>query len=246
VRFVKRVSRRALLSAGALVTSSKILDASARTISGEMPWAPGEANAPSQPTPGLLQFFSEQEAAFIDAATSRLIPTDDLGPGAKEANVLFFLDRQLAGPYGRADRWYMRGPWPKGSKSQGFQSRQSPAQIYRTAIKEIDDHCRSTGQKKSFVELSADEQDKVLKDLEGGKIKLPSTSSDSFFTMFLQNTIEGFFSDPIHGGNRDMVGWKLIGFPGARYDYRPYVAKHNQKVDLEPVSIAGRKGWNAG
>jgi gluconate 2-dehydrogenase gamma chain len=61
--------------------------------------------------------------------------------------------------------------------------------------------------------------------------------------MFLQNVIEGFFSDPIYGGNRDMVGWKLIGFPGARYDYRPYVSKHNQKLALEPVGIGGRPGW---
>ena len=92
--------------------------------------------------------------------------------------------------------------------------------------------------------VGPDEQDKVLGDLDNDKIKLTNVSGKAFFELLLQNTIEGFFSDPIHGGNRDMAGWKLIGFPGARYDYRPYVDKHNQKLDLPPVSIQGRPGWN--
>ena len=62
--------------------------------------------------------------------------------------------------------------------------------------------------------------------------------------MLLQNTIEGFFSDPIYGGNRDMIGWKLIGFPGAHYDYRSYVKNHNERLSLAPVGIMGRPGWN--
>jgi gluconate 2-dehydrogenase gamma chain len=55
---------------------------------------------------------------------------------------------------------------------------------------------------------------------------------------------EGFFSDPLYGGNRDMIGWKLIGFPGARYDYRPYIAQHGKKLAIEPVGLHGRPGWN--
>jgi gluconate 2-dehydrogenase gamma chain len=61
----------------------------------------------------------------------------------------------------------------------------------------------------------------------------------------MQNTVEGFFSDPLYGGNKDMAGWKLIGFPGARYDYRPYVSRHGEKLDLEPVGIMGRSGWKS-
>jgi gluconate 2-dehydrogenase gamma chain len=79
--------------------------------------------------------------------------------------------------------------------------------------------------------------------MENNKLELANVSGKAFFEQLLQNTIEGFFCDPIHGGNRDMVGWKLIGFPGARYDYRPYVEKHNQKLDLPPVGIQGRPGW---
>jgi gluconate 2-dehydrogenase gamma chain len=181
---------------------------------------------------------------FVESAVARLIPEDELGPGAREAGVPFFLDRQLAGTYGRAERWYMQGPWPKGTKSQGYQTRFTPAQLYRAAIKAIDDHCRSSFQGKAFAKLSAGQQDQVLQELEQGKLKLQNVPGDAFFELLLQNTIEGFFCDPIHGGNRDMVGWKLIGFPGARYDYRPYVTKHNQKLELAPVSIAGRPDWN--
>ncbi len=55
--------------------------------------------------------------------------------------------------------------------------------------------------------------------------------------------MEGFFSDPIYGGNRDMVGWKLVGFPGTRYDYRDVMAKPNQPYTLPPVTIQGRPDW---
>ena len=69
--------------------------------------------------------------------------------------------------------------------------------------------------------------------------------SKLFFATVLTNTMEGFFADPIYGGNRDMVSWKMLGFPGARYDYRDHVEMHNQKVDLPPLSIAGRPEWKA-
>jgi gluconate 2-dehydrogenase gamma chain len=240
-----RVSRRDLLTAGAAICSSIALPAvaEAKSISGEMPWEPGVANAPTPVSPGGYVFFSPEEASFIDAAVSRLIPNDELGPGAKEAGVTTFLDRQLAGDFGNADRWYMLGPWQKGDKSQGYQSRLTPAQLYRAAIKEIDAHCREKFSGKAFAELSGDQQDDVLKGLEKGDIKLQGADAAAFFTAFLQNTIEGFFSDPIYGGNRDMAGWKLIGFPGARYDYRPYVDKHGEKLNLPPVGIKGRGEW---
>ena len=92
---------------------------------------------------------------------------------------------------------------------------------------------------RTFAELSGDQQDEVLTGLEKGDVELEGVSGTTFFDLFLQNTIEGFFGDPVHGGNRGMVAWKMIGFPGARYDYRPYVSRYNEKLDLEPVSVAG-------
>jgi len=238
------VNRRQLISASVLIGSSLAIDcAQARSISGKVPWQPDEANKPQIVKPGPNQFFTSDEAEFIDAAISRLIPNDDLGPGAKEADVALFLDRQLAGPFGKASSWYMHGPWSKGTKTQGYQSRRTPAELYRAAIKAIDSYCTGKFGGKKFAALSADQQDQVLKGVESADIKLDGVDGKTFFTVFLQNTIEGFFSDPIYGGNRDMVGWKLIGFPGAHYDYRPYVEKHGQKLDLPPVGIKGRPGW---
>ena len=252
-----RVTRRSLLSAGAALSSSGLLPsapAAAKNISGQVPWQAGEADAPLAADLGEFQFFTPAEVNFIDVAVSRLIPADDLGPGGKEAGVTVFLDRQLAGAYGRAQSWYMQGPWREGADTQGYQSRLTPAQLYRFAIKFIDDYCRNKFGGKPFSELATDRQDQVLSDLEKGDIKVPGIGphgveieggkSDTFFAQLLQNVMEGFFSDPIYGGNKDMVGWKLVGFPGARYDYRPYVSKHGEKLDLPPVGLKGRPGWN--
>lgn len=241
-----RLSRRELLTASALVGSSLALPeiASARTISEEVPWAPGVADKPSPITPGPYQFFTPHEASWIDAVVSRLIPQDEKGPGARELGVTVFLDRQLAGSYGRAERWYMSGPWAKGTETQGYQSRMTPAQLYRAAIKSIDAYCAKTFANKSFAELSVQDQDKLLGELEEGTIKLDDIDAKAFFKQLLLNTQEGFFADPIYGGNKDMAAWKMIGFPGARYDYRDYVKKHGERFDLPPVSLVGRLDWN--
>ena len=140
----------------------------------------------------------------------------------------------------------MQGPWEKGEKTQGFQSRLAPSALYRAAVMAVDQHCRDKYSGKGFAELSTSDQDDVLKGLENGDVELKGVDAKAFFKMLLQNTIEGFFSDPVHGGNKDMVGWRMIGFLGARYDYRPYVSRHNQKLDLEPVSVAGIDSFGAG
>jgi gluconate 2-dehydrogenase gamma chain len=237
---VPKFTRRDLFAAGAILAATP---AHARTYKGEMPWAPGAADAPQPIEAGPYQFFTTQEAAFIEAAVARLIPADELGPGAKEVGVPTFLDRQLAGDYGRGEDWYMLGPWRPGTESQGYQSRLTPSQMYRFAIAAIDEHLKTTAGKQ-FADLSADDQDKFLTELESDHVQLAGVSGKAFFDQLLQNTIEGFFADPLYGGNRDMAAWKMIGFPGARYDYREFVHRHNEKLDLAPVSIQGRPAWN--
>lgn len=169
-----------------------------------------------------------------------MIPEDELGPGAIKAGVPKFIDRQLAGEFGQGVRWYLQGPWPKGQNTQGYQSRLTPAGLYRASIKAVDDGIGHQFHGKSFAQLAAKDQDGVLSKLESGEFNLGQIDPKTFFDMFLQNVIEGFWSDPIYGGNRDMVGWKMIGFPGARYDYRDWIEKHNQPYPLPPVAIGGR------
>ena len=116
-------------------------------------------------------YFTPDEAAFIDAATQRLIPADDLGGGANEAGITTFIDLQLAGAYGRAERWYMQGPWPRGIDQQGFQLKYTPAQIYRDAIGRVEAHCRQQ-HGKPFAQLDPARQDDLLHALEKGKVDL--------------------------------------------------------------------------
>lgn len=220
------------------------LGAPSPTYRGSMPWVEGSADNPSPTVGSALVFFTPTEAAFIEAAVARLIPNDAIGPGAIEANVPFFLDRQLAGPFGQGDHFYLIGPWAKGTPQQGYQSRFNPAQLYRAAIAAIDQYATGHFSGATFAKLSAADQDMLLKGMENGDIALDGgVDSKGFFAMLLQNTKEGYFSDPIYGGNKDMGGWKMIGFPGARYDYLKWVPRHGQAVAFAPVSLLGRPGW---
>jgi gluconate 2-dehydrogenase gamma chain len=237
--------RRWLLAsaaASALPITSAATAAAAALGAGEYPSFPeGSADAPVPASEATAwSWFTQAEAAFMTAALARLIPSDDLGPGAVEAGVATFVDRQLAGPYGRAERWYMQGPWGPGEPTQGYQTRLTPAGMYRAAIRAIDDAVSHGGRARSFAQLSGPDQDAFLHQLEKGEAALEGVDAKSFFAQLWQNTLEGFWSDPLYGGNREMAGWKLIGFPGARYDQSAYVSEHGAPYPLPPVGIRGR------
>lgn len=190
-------------------------------------------------TPGPA-FFSAAETSFINAALERLIPSDELGPGAKEAGVVTFIDRQLGGPFGRAQTWYMQGPWKEGTTQQGYQLKLTPAELYRIAIEDVDVYCRRTFGNRPFAELDGATRDKVLKGLEHGEIELARVPAKQFFAIFWQNVQEGFLADPMYGGNRDFAGWKLVGFPGARYNYVDEIEKYGERYTEPPVGVLGR------
>ena len=196
---------------------------------------------PPSVTPGTFSYLTPAEVAFLDAAVSRLIPADDLGPGAKEAGVTFFIDQQMAGPYGHGVSWYMQGPWKKGTEQQGYQLKLTPGQLYRAAIKDTNEYCQRTF-KKNFADLGSADQDKVLHGLEKGDIDLADAPAKEFFKMLLQNTNEGFFADPIYGGNREFAGWKLVGFPGPRYNYVNEIEQYGKPYTMPIVGLAGRSG----
>jgi gluconate 2-dehydrogenase gamma chain len=181
-------------------------------------------------------FLTAPEVRFLEAAAERLIPTDEHGPGGRDAGVAVYIDRQLASIWGVHGRNYRSGPWPEGTPEQGFQSPLVPQEIYRIGIGEINDYCVRTYDR-PFDQLAADRQDEVLTALEKGKIDLPSLSAKLFFDLLLRNTDEGYFADPIYGGNRDKVGWKLLGFPGLpSAAYRGHLDK-SEPYRAEPVSM---------
>ena len=173
-----------------------------------------------------LRFFTAEEARVAAAACARILPSDASGPGATEAGVVIFIDRQLAGPYGRDKYRYTKGPWVESYPEHGYQGKQSPAEIYRAGIKTLGD----------FVSLSPVEQDAKLKSIEASR----------FFQLLRTHTIEGMFSDPMHGGNAGLIGWQLVGYPGPQMSYRTEIDKHfGQPWRPKPASleqIMGRPG----
>jgi gluconate 2-dehydrogenase gamma chain len=236
-------SRRLLLASAAAFFFVGTGLGRARTLGGSLPWEPGTATPPTPVRPGPWLFFTADEAALIEAAVDRLIPPDSRGPGGKDAGCAVYIDRQLAGPYGRSEGLYTRPPFMPGVATQGYQMPDAPAARYRVGLRTLADYIKSNFAGKSFRDLPPEDQDKVLEGLESGLIALKDVKSADFFTLLLGNTQEGFFADPIYGGNRDMASWKLIGFPGARYDYRDWVDRHNEPYPLPPVSIMGRSDW---
>jgi gluconate 2-dehydrogenase gamma chain len=195
------------------------------------------AHAASPGTSSPREILGEQEFAFIEAALDILIPTDELGPGARDAGVATFIDRQLASIWGGHGRNYRQGPWLEGAPTQGFQSPLTPREIYRLGIAETDRHCRSE-HGKSFVELDRTRQESVLEALQAGTVPFDSMPAGLFFGMLWDNAVQGFFADPIHGGNRDKAGWRLIGYPGVAATYIDQITRHNVPYRVEPVSIA--------
>lgn len=234
-------SRRALLaSASWMIVGASI--GHAATIRGELPWKPDAGSPPKEVEPGAWTFFTPAEAADIEALVDRLIPPDPKTPGGKDAGCAVYIDRQMSGPYGSSRGLYMQPPFNSGKK-QGDQSPLTPAELYRQALAALDEHCRSAFVGKSFAQIPDEQKDKLIKGLEDGSLQLHGVTGRAFFEHLLKNTREGFFADPVYGGNRDMVGWKMIGFPGARYDYRDWIGRHNERYPLPPVGITGRPEW---
>jgi gluconate 2-dehydrogenase gamma chain len=178
-------------------------------------------------------FFDPHQRATVEAAMARIIPTDDT-PGAREAGTIDFLDRYLSG----LDHIYAK---PDGSGFETLDGRRAEAwqqrldivrEKYVHGVTELDRRSRE-GFGADFVELDAGQQDTVLAEMErpGADLEtalsvagfapvetpLQQTSVEvdlDFFPLLALHTRQGFYADPIYGGNRDRIGWEVIGFPG--------------------------------
>jgi gluconate 2-dehydrogenase gamma chain len=176
-----------------------------------------------------LRFFSAAEARVITAACARIFPTDSTGPGATEAGVVIYIDRQLAGPYGRDKYRYTKGPFVESVPEHGYQGKETPREIYRAGIASLG----------GFADLAPEKQDATLRSME----------RTTFFQMLRSHTIEGMFCDPMHGGNAGLIGWQLIGFPGPQMSYRDEIDKHHglpyrpKPVSLQQVVGHPVHGW---
>ena len=143
------------------------------------------------------------------------------------------------GPTAAPKGIYNRPPFMPGTKQQGPQSADGPAATYRKALAALDQIASRSFGGKRFADLADEQKDELLKSIEDGKTKLEGVDGKSFFDADHQGHAEGFFADPIYGGNRDMVAWKMIGYPGARYNYLDWVDRHNERFPLPPVEHHG-------
>ena len=234
------LNRRELLTSTAMMLASPALVHGA-IIKGALPFVPGRADPPPDAGIGAWHYFTAQEGAAVEALVDRLIPPDPETPGGKDAGCAVFIDRQLAGPYGSSEGLYVSGPFRDGTPQQGQQSSLTPAQQYRRALTALDRYCRAASDGVPFVQLTDARKDDIIKGLEDGSLKIDGTQG--FFAVLLKDTKQGFLADPIYGGNRNMVAWKMIGFPGARYDYRDWVERHNERYPLPPVGINRHPDW---
>ncbi len=212
------------------------------------------------PPADQLQFFSKDEADLLDAMTSRLIPGTPDDPGAHEATVVTFIDLLLTFNNGYDEPTYTRAPFiktyegnppPEASTANpketvyvekkeapryGYQEKQTPQEIYRKGLESTNKYAQSKFNKK-FTELSDDQKDEILKDMQEDKATgFDQPKAPSFFKLVLKHTGWGFLSDPAYGGNRNLVGWQLVGYPGSMRAYTPQDL-HNESIDLRPQTL---------
>lgn len=185
---------------------------------------------------GLKFFTSMTQFNILSAATERIFPEDDLGPGAIGLGVPYFIDNQLAGSYGMNAKEYMQGPFEDGATTQGYQSRLTRAEIFSQGIAKLDEEAFSRFDK-SFSEIEPEQMDEILTAFQKGEVPMQAVTSDFFFKLLRQATLEGAYADPIYNGNRNMEGWKMKGFPGHQFSYIGQI-ESEEFVEIEPKSIS--------
>jgi gluconate 2-dehydrogenase gamma chain len=197
-----------------------------------------QAPAPAPVSPGYA-FLNLEEAAFVEALVDHMVPADELSPKGTDIGINIFIDRALAGAWGNGDRLYMQGPWKIGVPSQGYQLPLTPAQLCRTGITATNAYCRKE-YKKTFDQLDERQREEVLVGLSTAKITFEAGPPVRvFWSTLYQTVMEGMFSDPIYGGNRNKAGWKMIGFPGVIAVHRENIEKYkDKKFPHDTVGIA--------
>lgn len=205
-------------------------------------------------------FDRKEDFAVLSVATERLFPKDKHGPGAIELGVPYFIDKQLNGSWGTNAHEYMEGPFPvtpyvreyehkdvkqskqgpnaetlPGIRGARYQSRLNRGEIFIRGLRTME---RESQERfgENFEKLDGDQQDEILTAFENGDIAMPGVSSKTFFNLLFQTTIEGAYADPVYGGNKNMMGWKMIEYPGPRMAYADKIDA-DEFILMEPESL---------
>jgi gluconate 2-dehydrogenase gamma chain len=200
--------------------------------------APASTPAAATAEPETYLTLTATEVAFLSAVADTMIPADELSPSGTDCGVVTYIDRQLAGAYGAGAKMYRMGPFQRGKPEQGYQLALTPRQYVEAGIAAANDWSRKT-LGKDFDRLAAADRVEALKQMEDGKAKFEHFSATAFFNRVHGMVMEGFFADPMYGGNRNKAGWKMLGFPGLPATYADKVdAYYNKRYVAPPRSIA--------
>lgn len=181
--------------------------------------------------------LTQAEAAFLEAAADTIIPADALSPSASQCGVIDFIDCELAGPYGEGARLYRDGPIRKGKPEHGYQLGLTPREFFAQGIAAAQAWTEARFGR-SFATLGETERGEALEAMERGKAEFTGLGAREFFEALLAIVMEGFFADPYYGGNRDLAGWKMLGYPGLMADYQAAIETYRGKrYRAKPRSI---------
>ena len=202
------------------------------------PAAPAAATPPPAPQAEPLLLLNDTEHAFVVAAVDTIIPADELSPSGSDCGCATYIDRQLASAWGGGAKMYRSGPYLKGKPEQGYQLPLTPAQFITTGIAAANAWSRKT-YGRDFDRLDPDKRIEALTAMQEGKADLGGFNGKQFMEALLDITMEGFFSDPIYGGNKNKVSWRMIGYPGLPATYANQIGPYRNKLyKVEPQSIA--------
>jgi gluconate 2-dehydrogenase gamma chain len=215
--------------------------AAATVMTGQPAPAQAETPAPNAAASAASDAYltlTATEAAFLSAAYDTFIPADKLSPSGTDCGLVIYVDRQLAGAWGGGARLYRGGPFLDGKPEQGYQLSLTPREFFAAGIKAANAWSRKT-YGKEFDRLASAERDAALKAMEDGKAEFADFHAKAFFEALYQSAMEGFFADPIYGGNCDKVSWRMVGYPGLPATYANKALEYRgKKVVIEPQSIA--------
>lgn len=215
----------------------------------------------TQPNVALLRTFTAHEARTVEALTARILPGTPDDPGAREAGVTTYIDQMLAHHEGFNETTYREGPhadlydgeeplasadpyqtvWVAADQIEryGYQSILSPREVYRFGLVAVDTYARAQHGDR-FIALTEEQQDSIIEAMVSGEatIGFEQVSAQAFFAVLRRHTAEGMFCDPGYGGNRNMVGWQLIGYPGAQRAYTEADMRTETDTPRPPQSLA--------
>jgi gluconate 2-dehydrogenase gamma chain len=213
--------------------------AAARPLAAQADPAPAAPAPAAAPAAAGYEWLRPAEQAFVEALVNHMCPDDNNSPNGVDMGLNIFFDRALAGAWGQGDRLYLQGPFPKGSANQGYQLGMTPAALFRAGTEGLAEYCQANF-KKPFDALAPETREQVLKGLQDGKVSLPNgVPAKTYFAQLLQMFYEGMFADPIYGGNRDKMAWKMIGYPGVNTANKLNFLKFkNKPYRPDPVGIA--------